>query len=162
MQKQMSIQSRAPGKFNRSCLNLVVDHLGQGMQTHPAIEKAGISVRHFYRELKKRPSWAREFKQAQVERDQIRNERRVEAAEAELYRRAVDGWDQEVFDDQGRLKGSRRRYSDQCLIFLLRKLKQERYGDSQTVVENTIQIEERTDKEVLAEWKARLGCPPEA
>jgi hypothetical protein len=145
-----------PKKFNRHCFDQVIEHLLEGMQTHPAIEKAGISVRHFYRELKKHPDWAKQFKDTQIERDQIKIEQRIEAAEAELYRRAVDGWDQQVFDDQGRLKGSRRRYSDQCLIFLLRKLKQERYGDNPTLIKNQIQITQKDEKEMLAEWRSRL------
>ena len=93
-----------PKKFNRRCLDHVIENLAEGMQTHPAIQKAGISVRHFYRELKKRPSWGKEFKDAQIERDQIRNEQRIEAAEAEVYRRAVQGWEQQTYDAHGRLK----------------------------------------------------------
>ncbi|MDG1302221.1 MAG: hypothetical protein P8R37_11615 [Opitutae bacterium] len=147
-------------KFNRPLLNRVLENLGDGLNTHPAIEKEGISVRHFYREIKKHPELATEFKQAQLERDQIRNMVRIEEAEAELYRRAVHGWEQETFDENGHLKGSRRRYSDQCLLFMLRKLKRDTFGESPTVLQNEINIiPQRTEKEVIAEWRRELGCP---
>ena len=146
-----------PKKFNRRCLDHVIENLAEGMQTHPAIQKAGISVRHFYRELKKRPSWGKEFKDAQIERDQIRNEQRIEAAEAEVYRRAVQGWEQQTYDADGRLKSSRRRYSDQCLIFLLRKLAHQRYGDQPTVIKNTVQMSGADEKALLNEWKQQLS-----
>jgi hypothetical protein len=147
-----------PKKFNRPCLERVIENLAQGMQTHPAIEKAGISVRHFYRELKKRPSWAKDFKDAQVERDQIRNEQRIEAAEAEVYRRAVEGWEQQTYDEHGQVKSSRRRYSDPCLIFLLRKLAHQRYGDHPSVINNTVQISRKDETDLLREWRKQLGA----
>lgn len=145
-------------KFTRSLFERVLENLDEGCNTHSAIEKEGISVRHFYRELKKQPEWAHAFKHAQIERDQIRNTLRIESAEAELHRRAVEGWDQQVFDQDGHLKGSRRRYSDQCLLFLLRSLKRDRYGDQATVVQNEINLTpQMTAQETLRQWRSQLG-----
>lgn len=154
----MTNQTTTPKKFNRCCLDRVIENLAEGMLTHPAIESAGISVRHFYRELKKRPRWAKAFKDAQVERDQIRNEQRVEAAEAEVFRRAVVGWEQATYDEHGQVKSSRRRYSDQCLIFLLRKLAHERFGDQPTVIKNTLQVGAPNERDLLREWRQQLSA----
>ena len=110
-------------KFSNALFERVVKNLIQGSDTHPAIEKEGISKSMFYLELTKRPELAHRFKEAQYQRDKVRNAKRIESAEAELHRRGVDGWDEPVFDIKGNHCGNKRRFSDACLIFMLKSLK---------------------------------------
>ena len=78
-------------KFSNALFDRVVKNLIHGSDTHPAIEKEGISKSLFYLELTKRPELAHRFKDAQYQRDKVRNAKRIESAEAELHRRGVDG-----------------------------------------------------------------------
>ena len=149
-------------KFSRTLFEGVLSNILEGSNTHPAIEKEGISKRHFYRHVSKDPELATRFKEAQLQRDKVRNAKRIEEAEAELARRGVDGWEEPVFDIKGNHCGNKRRYSDACLIFMLKSLKPEVFAEKpQALIQNNVNITQREEKEVLAEWRQRLGAAPD-
>ena len=150
-------------KFSIALFERVVKNLIHGSDTHPAIEKEGISKSMFYLELTKRPELAESFKQAQIQRDKVRNAKRIESAEAELHRRGVDGWDEPVFDIKGNHCGDKRRYSDACLIFMLKSLKPEVFADKpQALIQTNVNIHAMDEKQILADWRQRLGAAPES
>lgn len=147
-------------KFSLALFDRVLSNILDGSNTHPAIEKEGISKRHFYRHVSANLELSERFKQAQLERDKVRNIRRIEEAERELHRRAVEGWEEPVFDIKGNHCGNKRRYSDACLIFMLKSLKPEVFAEKpQALVQNNVNISARSEEEILAEWRQRLGGP---
>jgi len=157
-----SVQPLARRKFSNALFERVVVNLIHGSDTHPAIEKEGISKTHFYVELQRRPELATRFKEAQLQRDKVRNAKRIEEAEAELARRGIDGWEEPVFDIKGNHCGNKRRYSDACLIFMLKSLKPEVFADRpQALIQNNVTIASKEEKEILAEWRQRLGAAPD-
>ena len=145
-------------KFSEALFARVLENILEGDYTHPAIEKEGISKRHFYRKISHDPELAERFKNAQIERDRVRNTKRIEEAEKELHRRAVEGWEEPVFDIKGNHCGNKRRYSDACLIFLLKNLKPEVFADKPAaLVQTNVNIASRDEKEILADWREQLG-----
>ena len=155
-------QPLARRKFSKALFDRVVANLIQGSDTHPAIEREGIGKSQFYLELSRRPELASRFKQAQLQRDKVRNAKRIEEAEAELARRGIDGWEEPVFDIKGNHCGNKRRYSDACLIFMLKSLKPEVFADKpQALIQNNVTITQKEEKEILAEWRQRLGAAPD-
>ncbi|MDG1301118.1 MAG: hypothetical protein P8R37_05970 [Opitutae bacterium] len=149
-------------KFSNALFDRVVKNLIHGSDTHPAIEKEGISKSLFYLELTKRPELAHRFKDAQYQRDKVRNAKRIESAEAELHRRGVDGWDEPVFDIKGNHCGDKRRFSDACLIFMLKSLKPEVFADKpQALVQTNVSISNKSEAEILAGWRVQLGAAPD-
>jgi hypothetical protein len=139
-----------------------LNNLIQGSDTHPAIEQEGVSKSLFYLELTKRPELAHRFKDTQLQRDKVRNAKRIESAEAELHRRGVDGWEEPVFDIKGNHCGNKRRYSDACLIFMLKSLKPEVFADKpQALIQTNVNIHAMDEKQILAEWRTQLGAAPE-
>ena len=158
----MSANPPVRRKFSNALFERVVANVIQGSDTHPAIETEGIGKSQFYLELTRRPELADRFKQAQIQRDKVRNAKRIESAEAELHRRGVDGWEEPVFDIKGNHCGNKRRYSDACLIFMLKSLKPDVFAEKpQTLVQNNVNITHKEEKEVLAEWRQRLGAAPD-
>lgn len=152
----------SPRKFSAALFERVLTNILDGTNTLPAIEAEGISKRTFYRNLAGDPVLAERFRQAQLERDKVRNVRRIEEAEKELHRRAVEGWEEPVFDIKGNHCGNKRKYSDACLIFMLKSLKPEVFADkpqAQALVQNNLNIATRTEAEIVAEWRGRLGAP---
>ncbi|MGC9451982.1 MAG: hypothetical protein ACP5I4_11110 [Oceanipulchritudo sp.] len=89
---------RRKHKFSQALFDRVCSNILDGSNTHPAIEKEGISKRQFYRHVSDDVVLADKFKLAQNQRDKVRNAKRVEEAERELHRRAVEGWEEPVFD----------------------------------------------------------------
>lgn len=149
-------------KFSNAIFEAATKAIVDGDDTIPAIEKQGISKSTFYSELTNRPELAERFKQAQIRRDQYRNAKRIEEAERELARRAIEGWEEPVFDIKGNHCGNKRRYSDACLIFMLKSLKPEVFADKpQALIQNNVTISSKEEKEILAEWRQRLGAAPE-
>lgn len=145
-------------KFSLALFERVLANILDGSNTHPAIEKEGISKRQFYRHVSTHPELADRFKQAQLERDKVRNIKRIEEAEKELHRRAVEGWEEPVFDIKGNHCGNKRRYSDACLIFMLKSLKPEVFADKpQALVQTNVNIATKSEEEILADWRKRLG-----
>lgn len=158
MAKNPTVLSK-PRKFSAALFDRVLANILDGNNTHPAIEKEGISKRHFYRELNKHPECIERFKQAQLDRDKVRNVKRIEEAEKELHRRAVEGWEEPVFDVKGNHCGNKRRYSDACLIFLLKSLKPEVFADKpQALVQTNVNIATKSESEIMSEWRSKLGA----
>jgi hypothetical protein len=155
-------QPTARHKFTLALFERVVANVVNGADTHPAIEKEGISKTNFYLMLSKSPELGDRFKQAQIQRDKVRNAKRIESAEAELHRRGVDGWDEPVFDIKGNHCGNKRRFSDACLIFMLKSLKPDVFADKpQALVQTNVNIHTKDEKEILADWRQTLGAVPE-
>lgn len=111
-----------------------------------ATKAVGVGRRTHYNWLETDPEYAAAFADA--------TEAFRESLEAEMFRRAVDGVDEPVFDDKGRLVTTRKKYSDTLLIFALKGAAPAKYKDnaSQTVingdVNQTLIIEHKDD------WRA--------
>jgi hypothetical protein len=155
-------KSAKPGrlsKFSRALFDRVLSAIRDGEPTATAIEKQGIDHSTFYRHLQRQPDLVPVLQAAQLERDRVRNASRIEEAEQELKRRGIDGWTEPVFDAKGNLCGERRRFSDACLIFFLKAHKPEVYSDKPTtVVATQVNITADREKEILRDWRARLGA----
>ena len=148
-------------KFSLALFERVIGNVIAGSDTHPGIEQEGIGKSMFYLELSRRPELAERFKLAQMQRDKVRNAKRIESAEAELHRRGVDGWEEPVFDIKGNHCGDKRRYSDACLIFMLKSLKPDVFADKpQTLVQNNVNVHAKDEKQIMADWRQRLGAAP--
>lgn len=146
-------------KFSVALFTRVLANVDAGDLTEPAIEKEGFSVRQFYKRLETATDLRAQFQAAQLARDRVRNVRRIEEAELELKRRGIDGWTEPVFDAKGNQCGERRRFSDACLIFFLKHHKPETYSDQPTtVVATQVNITPDREKEILQEWRQRLGA----
>tara|TARA_R110000737_G_scaffold347780_2_gene380144 strand:+ start:1740 stop:2306 length:567 start_codon:yes stop_codon:yes gene_type:complete len=154
-------QVRLNSKFTVKLYEEVLENIHENHYTISAIESAGISARHFYRKIKDNPELVERFQAAQLQRDKIRNSARIEKAETELSRRAVEGWAEPVYDIKGNHCGDKQRYSDACLIFMLKKLKPEVYADTpQALVQNNVNIVKQKSNELLNEWREMLGAKP--
>jgi len=146
-------------KFSVALFERVLAHVVAGENTYPAIEREGMSPRRFYDQLAKHPDLQPRLQAAQLDRDRVRNVKRIEEAEHELKRRGIDGWTEPIFDAKGNLCGERRRFSDACLIFFLKSHKPEIYRDQPTtVVATQVNITPEREKEIMREWRSRLGA----
>jgi|GEM_PF-1997894 len=155
-------KSEKPGqlsKFSTALFERVVADIRDGAPTASAIEKQGIDHSTFYRHLQRQPDLVPVLQSAQLERDRVRNASRIEDAEQELKRRGIDGWTEPVFDAKGQICGERRRFSDACLIFFLKAHKPELYSDKPTtVVATQVNITADREKDIMREWRSRLGA----
>lgn len=149
-------------KFSTSLFERVIATIRDGSQTEKAIEREGLDQSTFYRHLQRRPELVPQIQAAQLERDRIRNVSRIEEAEMELKRRGIEGWTEPIFDAKGQQCGERRRFSDACLIFFLKAHKPDTYADrATTVVATQVNITPDREKEIMREWRTRLGACPE-
>lgn len=89
-------------------------HLRQHGYVSHACDAAGISVTMAYKARERSSRFAEAWKWADLEA----RERKREEMEAELVRRALEGWTEPVYQ-RGRLVGHRTRHSDRLLIFWL-------------------------------------------
>lgn len=89
-----------------------------------AARQAGIARNALYLWKKDDPEFAAEWEAALIAGG--------ETLEEEAVRRARDGWDEPVWY-QGEQVGTVRRYSDTLMIFLLKGVMPEKYGDRQKV-----------------------------
>ncbi len=160
-------KSGKPGrltKFSTALFDRVVETVRDGAPTATSIEREGLDHSTFYRHLQRHPDLVPALQAAQLHRDRVRNVARIEDAELELKRRGIDGWTEPVFDAKGNQCGERRRYSDACLIFFLKAHKPDTYADrATTVVATQVNITPDREKEIMREWRSRLGAvePPQ-
>lgn len=146
-------------KFSEALFDRVLANIQDGQPTYEAIERAGMKPRGFYQQIAKRPEFSAKVQAAQLERDRIKNVQRIETAEKELHRRAVEGWEEPVFDIKGNLCGQKRRFSDACLIFFLKSHKPGTYADKPTtLVKTEVNITQADQREILQSWRERLGA----
>ena len=146
-------------KFSRTLFDRVVVAIRDGAATVPAIEREGIDQCTFYRHLQRHTDLVPILQADQLHRDRVRNVSRIEEAELELKRRGIDGWSEPVFDAKGNQCGERRRFSDACLIFFLKAHKPDIYADKPTtVVATQVNVGPAREKEILADWRRRLGA----
>lgn len=151
-----------PPKFSLALFERVAAAIRDGSPTTRAIEIEGIDHSTFYRHLQRRPELVPTLQAAQLHRDRVRNVSRIEEAELELKRRGIDGWTEPVFDAKGNKCGERRRFSDACLIFFLKAHKPDIYADKPTtIVATQFNLTPSREKEILTEWRRRLGACPE-
>lgn len=85
----------------------------------PAAEKVGIARDRVYDLRKEDPNFAADWDAA--------IDRALDVAEDELYARAVEGWDEPVFQG-GALAGVIRKKSDRLLEFMLTSRRRSTYG----------------------------------
>jgi hypothetical protein len=146
-------------KFSDDLFERVLKNILDGKPTYEAIEREGMKARAFYHQVSRRPDFAPRLQAAQVERDRVKNVQRIESAEKELHRRAVEGWEEPVFDVKGNLCGYKRRFSDICLIFFLKSQKPEVYADKPTaLVKTEVNINQTDHREIFQSWRDRLGA----
>ncbi len=161
MARQTAVAKRAGrlSKFSEALFDRVLANILDGQPTYEAIEREGLNPRNFYRNLTRRPELTPRLQAAQLERDRVKNVQRIESAEQELHRRAVDGWEEPVFDIKGNLCGYKRKFSDACLIFLLKSHKPDVYADRPTaLVKTEVNINQADQREILQSWRDRLGA----
>jgi hypothetical protein len=84
-----------------------------------AARAVGLSRQAVYQQRHRRPAFAAAWDEAVVTA--------LDSAEAELYRRGVEGWTRPVYY-AGKVVGDERAYSDQCLIRFLAAKRPEEYG----------------------------------
>lgn len=146
-------------KFSTALFERVVTTIRDGSPTAAAIEREGIDHSTFYRHLQRRTELVPTLQAAQLHRDRVRNVARIEEAEMELKRRGIDGWTEPIFDAKGNQCGERRRFSDACLIFFLKAHKPDIYSDkATTIVATQVNITPEREKEIMREWRTRLGA----
>lgn len=161
MAKQTAVTKRTGRlpKFSEPLFDRVLKNILDGQPTYEAIEREGMKPRAFYHQITRRPELTPRLQAAQLERDRVKNVQRLESAEQELHRRAVEGWEEPVFDIKGNLCGYKRKFSDACLIFLLKGHKPEVYADKPTaLVKTEVNINQADQKEILQGWRERLGA----
>jgi hypothetical protein len=107
-----------PGLSSKETMFL--DLLSEGMSVTAACERADIPRRSVYNR--------RRADQAFRERWDEALDMAADTLEAEADRRGRDGWSEDVYY-RGQVVGTRQRYSDRMLIFRLRALKPDMYGD---------------------------------
>ena len=90
-------------------------------QPTKAARTAGVDVSRLYKERKRNPDFAKEWEEA--------IDVAMYGAESEVYRRAVDGVEQPVFQG-GKLVGTFRKHSDVLLMFLLKAHNPGKYRDT--------------------------------
>jgi hypothetical protein len=125
--------------FNRATFDRILTLISQNqMKTLDAVRSSGFSHATFYDWIKRQdaatdtPELFESLKRAQMDRDIILNQGKLEEAEAELKIRGVDGWEEPVFHN-GELCGTKRKYSDTCLIFMLKALDPAKYREAAQV-----------------------------
>jgi hypothetical protein len=163
-------KSEKPGrrsKFSTALFERIVATIRDGSPTASAIEREGLDHSTFYRHLQRHADLLPTLQAAQLHRDRVRNAARIEEAELELKRRGIDGWTEPIFDAKGNQCGERRRFSDACLIFFLKAHKPDVYSDkaTTTIVATQVNITPEREKEIVREWRTRLGAvepPPSA
>jgi hypothetical protein len=98
--------------------------LGGGNTVTFAAERVGVTRQVAYRVREQDPTFKAEWEQAV--------EQGTEALEQEAKRRALEGWDEPVYQG-GAMVGTVRKHSDTLLIFLLKGRKPATYRDNATV-----------------------------
>lgn len=88
-----------------------------------AAKSSEASARSHYRWMADDRDYVTAFEEAQ--------RKSCKALEEEARRRAVDGWDEPVYQN-GKKVGTRRRYSDTLLIFLMKGNQPDKFGDKVT------------------------------
>jgi hypothetical protein len=138
---RMKKQKGRRAKFSRALFQRVLDRIKNDLQpTVEAILAEGMSKAGFYKAIQREDrdgQMRTALADAQLCRDQVINQSALEEAEAELKTRAVDGWEEPVFHN-GELCGTKRKYSDLCLIFLLKALDPAKYREAQVQIHNQV------------------------
>ena len=111
---------RTPSQRKRAFLAAFA---GCGTVLHAA-EAAGINRRQHQRWMHDDAEYAKAFEDAKADV--------LEVVEREIFRRAVEGWDEPVFNG-GRIVGEVRKRSDVLLIFLAKALAPNRYRDNHRI-----------------------------
>jgi hypothetical protein len=117
-------QRRPRGSVKEREISLFLEALCEGWSVTHAADRADRHRRRFY-DLR---DTSEEFAAAWDEAV----EAGTQALEDEARRRAVDGWDEPVYQ-HGELAGTVRKYSDQLLTFLLKGRRPEKYREGATV-----------------------------
>lgn len=142
--RKKSTRGRKPKGFTKKTFQGILEKILEGEKTLVAISQAGFSHDTFYRWIRRwdeeedSTEYSEALKRAQLHRDQILNQGKLEEGEAELKRRAVDGWEEPRFHE-GELVGTVRKYSDTCLIFMLKALAPDKYREA-AQVQNHINV----------------------
>jgi len=107
-------------KFSNLILELQLDP-----RISVACERVGINRNELYKAIEKDPKLREAINRAQ--------DNGGDSLEDEAYRRAVEGWDEPVFN-RGVLVGYVRKYSDKLLALMLEGAKPEKYRANRTAV----------------------------
>jgi hypothetical protein len=144
---------RRPAKIGRQRRDDFLEHLREGLTVSAAAEKAGHDRRRFYELRNTDAAFAQEWEDAY--------EQGTDALEDEARRRAVDGWDEAVYQ-KGELAGTVRKYDSKLLELLLRARRPERFREHYTVEHKSLKevsvddIEKMSDEE-LAQVEAEIA-----
>lgn len=135
-----------PKKRARSKKELFLDAFAECGIILRSAQVAGISRRTVYKWLEHDEEFALAYHQAKEDaKDVVR---------AEIHRRAVEGWDEEVYQ-LAKFAGTVHKYSDTLLIVRAKALMPEEYRERQQI-EHTGSIDVTGAKELLAQKLAQL------
>lgn len=106
--------------FDKRAQQKFLDHFAKTGRVQESSDVAGVHRTTVHSLRKKDPDFGERYEDArQVFLDKL---------EAEAYRRAVDGWDEPVFRNEGQV-GVVRKYSDTMLQMLMKGHNPDRYRD---------------------------------
>jgi len=142
-----------PPKFSEALLERVLERVLDGEGTCNAVRREGLSYQAFYIQLARRPDLATRLTEAQNASKMLRDVQRVEAAEEELYRRGVLGWMEPVLDAKGNVRRYRWRFSNRCLLFLLKSLKRSVYGRRPTQATTVVNVGQAREGDIIQRWR---------
>lgn len=146
-------------KFSKALFNAVLARIAQNESTVKAIRAEGISPTQFYYHVNQTPEFPDLLQKAQAGRDERFKQQTIETLEQTAISRAVEGWDEPVFYE-GKLCGTKRKYSDSLLMFMLKGLKPDVYKEGANInVNNTnsnanaVVMSDETKKQVAADYR---------
>jgi hypothetical protein len=99
-----------------------LEALGAGWAATHAAQRSGVHVRRWYELRDEDEAFATDWLEAL--------DRGADVLEDELHRRALEGWDEDQFDGDGKLIRRVRRYSPALLIFSLKARRPGKFRDS--------------------------------
>lgn len=150
-------------KFSKALFNAVLARIARNESTVNAIRAEGISPSCFYDNVSKKPEFLDALQKVQIDRDAKFKQQTIETLEQTALSRAVDGWDEPVFYE-GKLCGTKRKFSDSLLMFMLKGLKPDVYKDGANInVNNTnsnanaVVMSDEVKKQVAADYRTLQG-----
>lgn len=143
-------------KFSRTVFNAVIHRISENSPTIDAIRSEGISPSCFYNNVAKDNELVDVLQKAQADRDEKFKQQRIEMLEQTALSRAIEGWDEPVYQG-GQLIGVKRKFSDVLLMFMLKGLKPEVYKESANINVNNANTVSNTTVEFSPEQKRRIA-----
>jgi AcrR family transcriptional regulator len=146
MATQGSEKRRAGGTrpdLTETAKKLFLENLRKTGNVTKSAKSAGMSRTHIYY-----------YRRADVDFERAWDdaiEQRIDDLEENASQRAIDGWQEEVYQN-GKLVGHKTRYSDAVTIFMLKKLRAQKFRDSVEITGaegGPMRVEHLTDEQLM-------------